>query len=56
MTKWPELFQRKKKKYCPDTHNKLQEAHDISREKTKELTEEIDRTMTDFAKQRVKHS
>jgi len=56
MIKWPEIFQRKEKKHCPDDNERLQKAHEANRKRTKELAEELDQTVTNFSKQRVKHS
>jgi len=56
MIKWPAIFHRKEKKYCPDANERLQKAHDANRKKAKELAEELDQTVTNFTKRRVKHS
>ena len=56
MIKWSELLHRKKNKYCPETHDKLKEAHDKSTKRANELAEELDQTIKSHSKQRVKHS
>ena len=47
---------KKKRKICPEAMNKLQSEHDANRKRTDTLVDEMEQTMTNLSKHRVKHS